>query len=139
MVLFSGFMILVTTTLVAFSLYLPYKSTFHLAYLLLLEISNFYLPSSLPLTLLSSYTITGISSVEFAEDLTISSMTSPEGECVPFLTPIDPKNKNIEVWMVEVKEAMISKKRSCLYSIVLSSFIPAKRDSISRYSTELTC
>ena len=51
--------------------------------------------------------IIGISSVEFDDDLRILSMTSPEGECVPFLTPIDPKNKNIEVWMVEVKDAMI--------------------------------
>ena len=53
--------------------------------------------------------IIGISSVEFDDDLRILSMTSPEGECVPFLTPIDPKNKNIEVWMVEVKDAMIGK------------------------------
>lgn len=45
-------------------------------------------------------------------------MTSPEGECVPFLTPIDPKNKNIEVWMVEVKDAMIGKP-SNNHSIVL--------------------
>ena len=53
--------------------------------------------------------IIGISSVEFDDDLRILSMTSPEGECVHFLTPIDPKNKNIEVWMVEVKDAMIGK------------------------------
>ena len=34
-------------------------------------------------------------------------MTSPEGERVPFVRPVDPKNKNIEAWMVEVKDAML--------------------------------
>ena len=36
-------------------------------------------------------------------------MTSPEQEFVPFVKPVDPKNKNIEFWMGEVKDAMIGK------------------------------
>ena len=47
-----------------------------------------------------------IQSVQFADDLTILSMTSPEKEVVPFVVPVDPKHKNIEVWMVEITTAM---------------------------------
>jgi len=42
----------------------------------------------------------GIKGVDFMPDLTITGMTSPEGEKVPFVKPVDPKHKNIEVWMV---------------------------------------
>ena len=90
--------------------------------------ASFCIPYNLPYHLFSICIITGISSVEFSDDLTISSMTSPEGECVPFLTSIDPKNKNIEVWMVEVKDAMIGKKQAyfvcyCLYLHFTLSYI----------------
>ena len=45
----------------------------------------------------------GIKNVDFQPDLTITGMTSPEGERVPFVKPVDPKNKNIEAWMVIYK------------------------------------
>jgi dynein heavy chain len=35
----------------------------------------------------------GIKSVDFQSDLTITSMQSPEGEVVPFVKAVDPKNK----------------------------------------------
>ena len=38
-------------------------------------------------------------------------MTSSEGEVVPFVTDIDPKGKNIEVWMVELNLAMCAAVR----------------------------
>lgn len=38
-------------------------------------------------------------------------MTSPEGERVPFVAPVDPNNKNIEYWMVEVKDSMVASIR----------------------------
>jgi hypothetical protein len=38
-------------------------------------------------------------------------MMSPEQEFVPFVTAVDPKNKNIEFWMGEVKEAMTGQLR----------------------------
>jgi dynein heavy chain, axonemal len=50
----------------------------------------------------------GIKGVDFQSDMTITGMTSPEGERVPFLSPVDPKNKNIEHWMVEVLNAMVA-------------------------------
>lgn len=53
----------------------------------------------------------GIKAVDFQEDLTISGMVSPENERVPYVTPVDPKNKNIETWMVEVKDSMIAAVR----------------------------
>jgi len=45
----------------------------------------------------------GIDKVEFEEDLSIVSVISPEGEKVPLLHPVDPKNKNVEVWLLEVR------------------------------------
>ncbi|GLD91881.1 hypothetical protein PINS_up000414 [Pythium insidiosum] len=48
----------------------------------------------------------GIVAVTFEEDLTISAMISAEGETVAFVTPIDPRNKNVEHWMAEVEGMM---------------------------------
>ncbi|GMI07902.1 hypothetical protein TrRE_jg5473 [Triparma retinervis] len=53
----------------------------------------------------------GIKSVEFHDDLTIHKMKSSEGEVVPWETPVDPKSKNIENWMVEVTDAMLEAVR----------------------------
>lgn len=50
----------------------------------------------------------GIKCVDFQKDLTITGMTSPENENVPFISSVDPKNKNIEAWMGEVKDAMLA-------------------------------
>lgn len=61
----------------------------------------------------------GIKSVEFREDLTIAGMNSPEGEMVPFIHPVDPKNKNIEYWMVEVKDAMIASVRDNMLRAII--------------------
>lgn len=44
--------------------------------------------------------------MEFGEkdpsELLIVSIVSPEGERVPLKTIIDPKNKNVEAWLLEV-------------------------------------
>ena len=61
----------------------------------------------------------GIKSVDFQSDLTITAMTSPEGEVVPFVRPVDPKNKNIEQWMVEVKDAMLAAVRDTMFHAIL--------------------
>ena len=61
----------------------------------------------------------GIKTVDFQPDLTITGMYSPEQEYVPFIKPVDPKNKNIEHWMVEVKDAMIAGVRDNMYHAVL--------------------
>eukprot|EP01033_Poteriospumella_lacustris_P000280 gene286-182_t len=61
----------------------------------------------------------GIKSVNFQPDLTIAGMCSPEGEVVPYSKPVDPKNKNIENWMVEVKDAMIASIREMMYKSIL--------------------
>jgi dynein heavy chain len=61
----------------------------------------------------------GIKSVNFQPDLTITGMYSPEGENVPFIKAVDPKGKNIENWMVEVKDAMISSIRDSMLKAVL--------------------
>jgi dynein heavy chain len=46
-------------------------------------------------------------------------MISPENEVVSFVKPVDPKNKNIEHWMVEVKDAMIAGIRDQMYHAIL--------------------
>jgi dynein heavy chain len=53
--------------------------------------------------------------VQFEVDLTITAMKSPEKEVIKFVTPVDPKGKNIETWMgllttqmrVSVREQML--------------------------------
>ena len=61
----------------------------------------------------------GIKCVDFQPDLTITGMTSPENENVPFVKAVDPKNKNIEAWMVEVKDAMLAAIRDNMYHAIL--------------------
>ncbi|KAH8098241.1 dynein light chain binding protein [Aureococcus anophagefferens] len=48
----------------------------------------------------------GIKSLDFEADLTISRMNSSEKEIVDFVAPVNPVNKNIEDWMVEINVAM---------------------------------
>ena len=53
--------------------------------------------------------------VKFEDDLTITAMISPEKEVIQFVSPVDPKGKNIETWMgllttqmrVSVREQML--------------------------------
>ena len=61
----------------------------------------------------------GIKTVNFQPDLTITGMYSPEQEYVPFVKPVDPKNKNIEAWMVEVKDAMVGGVRDNMWHAIL--------------------
>ncbi|TYZ63897.1 hypothetical protein PybrP1_001177 [[Pythium] brassicae (nom. inval.)] len=48
----------------------------------------------------------GIVHVAFEDDLTISAMTSAEGETVQFAARVDPTGKNVEHWMMEVETMM---------------------------------
>jgi dynein heavy chain, axonemal len=67
----------------------------------------------------------GIKSVDFQEDLTIAGMISPEGEYVKFVKAVDPKNKNLEVWMTEVLDGMMAAVRfNMLSSIIDYTAIP---------------
>lgn len=68
----------------------------------------------------------GMKTVDFQPDLTITGMTSPENEIVPFVKPVDPKNKNIEAWMVEVKDAMIAGVRDNMYHAILDYSLCAR-------------
>jgi dynein heavy chain len=70
----------------------------------------------------------GIKSVNFQPDLTIAGMCSPEGEVIPYSKPVDPKNKNIENWMVEVKDAMIASIREMMYKSILDYSIKSRTD-----------
>ena len=48
----------------------------------------------------------GIDKVKFRQDLTIDRFISPESEEVMCLVPIDPKEKGVEHWMLELEEMM---------------------------------
>ena len=61
----------------------------------------------------------GIKAVDFQDDLTISGMKSPEGEKVPFVAVVDPKGKNIENWMCDLKDAMVAGVRDHMVKCVL--------------------
>jgi dynein heavy chain, axonemal len=47
--------------------------------------------------------LAGIDKVEFQDDMRITAIISPEGEKVPTKNIIDPKNKNVEAWLLEVR------------------------------------
>ena len=44
--------------------------------------------------------------LEDVSELAITQMISPEKEVVPMMTPVDPVDKSVEVWMVEVEDMM---------------------------------
>ncbi|CAM9833122.1 unnamed protein product, partial [Heterosigma akashiwo] len=48
----------------------------------------------------------GIDKVNFADELIIDAMVSPEGEKVAFAETIDPKGVNVEAWMLELERMM---------------------------------
>jgi dynein heavy chain len=62
----------------------------------------------------------GIKRVDFQPDLTITAMNSREKEHVDFVEPVDPKGKNIEVWMVELNVA-IHHTHYTLYTVLTRS------------------
>jgi dynein heavy chain len=64
----------------------------------------------------------GIKSVNFQPDLTITGMFSPENEYIYFVKPVDPKGKNIEHWMCDLKDAMVAG--------VKNNFMCAARDYV---------
>eukprot|EP01041_Mallomonas_annulata_P000971 gene971-1882_t len=78
----------------------------------------------------------GIKSVDFQSDLTITSMMSPEGETVPFVKPVDPKNKNIEVWMVEVLDAMIASVRDNMLKSIIDYSSCSRTDWMQKWAAQ---
>ena len=78
----------------------------------------------------------GIKTVDFQEDLTITGMSSPEGEKVPFVKPVDPKNKNIENWMGELKDAMIAGVRDNMVKAVTEYPTIARTEWIQRWAAQ---
>ena len=47
-----------------------------------------------------------IDAVKFEQDLSITQMISPEKESVPMMDPVDPVEKSVEDWMLEVEGMM---------------------------------
>eukprot|EP01038_Epipyxis_sp_PR26KG_P005424 gene5424-7514_t len=78
----------------------------------------------------------GIKSVNFQSDLTILGMTSPENEYVPFVKPVDPKNKNIENWMVEVKDAMIAGVRDNMYHSIIDYTLCSRTEWMQKWAAQ---
>ena len=62
----------------------------------------------------------GIRSVGFSDQLEILTMISAEGEVVPFLSHIDPKGKNVELWMNEVEDGMRQAFKKTLWDSVVN-------------------
>jgi dynein heavy chain len=61
----------------------------------------------------------GIDKVNFMHDLLIDKMISPEGEEIVLSTPIDPNNKGVEQWMLEL-EAMM---RVSIHDVMLAAIV----------------
>ena len=78
----------------------------------------------------------GIKGVDFQPDLTITGMTSPEGEKVPFVSAVDPKNKNIETWMVELKDAMVRSVRDAMYHAILDYTETSRTDWMQKWPAQ---
>lgn len=60
----------------------------------------------------------GIVKVNFEEDLTITKMISAEGESVDMSEAVDPKEKNVEFWMLEVENMMKTSIRDVMFSAI---------------------
>ena len=78
----------------------------------------------------------GIKSVDFQPDMCITGMMSPEGEKVPFVTPVDPKNKNIETWMVEVKDAMLMAIRDNMRKAIIDYPTCARTEWMQKWAAQ---
>jgi dynein heavy chain len=63
-------------------------------------------------------------------------MTSPEDEKVAFVSPVDPKNKNIEYWMVEVKDSMIAAVRMNMLKAVVDYTQRPRTDWMQRWPSQ---
>merc|ERR1719502_918038 len=60
-------------------------------------------------------------------------MNSAEGEVVPFVTPVDPNGKNIEVWMVELGKAMIDGVRFQMLSAIQDYLVTKRTDWMQKW------
>lgn len=60
----------------------------------------------------------GIVKVTFEEDLTITYMISAEGEKVKLSECVDPNNKNVEFWMLEVESMMKHSIRDIMHQAI---------------------
>jgi len=58
-----------------------------------------------------------INSLAFDENKIITSMSSGEGECCPFIAHLDPKSKNVEYWMCDVEDMM---KQSVRHQVMIA-------------------
>jgi dynein heavy chain len=71
----------------------------------------------------------GIDKVKFLKDLKIDRMISPEGEEVMLVDLIDPVDKNVENWMLELEEAM----RVCLIHVMEVCIVDYTKTPRSRW------
>jgi dynein heavy chain len=78
----------------------------------------------------------GIKSVNFQPDYTILGMTSPENEYVAFVTPVDPRNKNVENWMVELKDAMVAGVRYNMIEAIIDYTKCSRTDWMQKWAAQ---
>ena len=78
----------------------------------------------------------GIKTVDFQEDLTITGMTSPEKENLPWVKPVDPKGKNIEHWMGDVKDAMIAGVRDNMYHAIIDYTVTPRTEWMQKWAAQ---
>ena len=75
----------------------------------------------------------GITRVDFSESLIISAMYSAEGERVEMKDTIDPKGKNVEVWMNEVERQMCVSVRKVLYDSLIEYLEIPRPDWVQKW------
>lgn len=63
-------------------------------------------------------------------------MTSPEGEYIAFVSSVDPKNKNIENWMVEVQDAMMAAVRNNMLRAIVNYTETTRTDWMQRWASQ---
>ena len=78
----------------------------------------------------------GIKGVDFQDDLTITGMTSPEGEKVAFVNPVDPKGKNIEHWMVEVCNAMMDGVKDNMIDALIDYSVSPRTEWMQKWAAQ---
>jgi len=79
----------------------------------------------------------GIKGVDFQPDLTITGMFSPEKEYVVWVKPVDPKGKNIEHWMVEVKDAMVAGVKSNMMQALVDYTVTPRPEWMQKWAGQV--
>ena len=79
----------------------------------------------------------GVRSVEFGEGNVILAMVSGEKERVTCAAPVDPRGKNVEVWMSEFEEQMKASVKSVMFDAIADYAVSARTAWVQKWPGQM--